>query len=122
MDAIAKLNELWQCREELARLMAEKEALVNAAIPEDVRKRIAEIELEFAPMIERAQERATALENEIKALVIRVGESVKGARLQAVFGRRANWDTKGLEGYAVAHPEVLALRREEPYVSIRNVK
>ncbi|MCG3145996.1 MAG: hypothetical protein HONDAALG_03775 [Gammaproteobacteria bacterium] len=52
------------------------------------------------------------------------GATVKGAALSAVYAKgRVSWDNKALEGYAVAHPELLAFRSEgAPSVSIRGVK
>jgi len=53
---------------------------------------------------------------------ISVGESVKGSHLQVVYSSpRVTWDTKGLDGYAIAHPEITIFRREgKPSASIRN--
>lgn len=61
------------------------------------------------------------LEADIKAATLEHGETVKGATLRAQFTRgRVSWNTKGLAGYAVANPEVLAFRKQGvPYVSIR---
>lgn len=61
------------------------------------------------------------LEYDIKVATLEYGESVKGATLRAQFTRgRVSWNTKGLVGYAVANPEVLAFRKQgAAYVSIR---
>ena len=57
----------------------------------------------------------------IKGAVLDLGKSVKATHLQAVWSKpRVSWDTKSLDGYAVAHPELFAFRKEGiPSVSIR---
>ena len=53
-----------------------------------------------------------------------VREDLKGSLLHAIYAAgRASWDTKALEGYAVAHPEILQFKKVgEPSVSIREMK
>jgi len=68
------------------------------------------------------EHRAKALEAEVKKDVERHGASVKSAGLHAVYSLRSSWDSKGLKGYAVAHPELGAFLTEKPSVSIRTVK
>jgi hypothetical protein len=79
---------------------------------------------EFDPLIKSAEERAAALEAEIKKDVAVYGSSVKGRGLHAVYYHgRVSWDTKALDVYAVSHPEVIDFRRQgEPSVSIRVTK
>lgn len=61
-------------------------------------------------------------ENSIKALVVQHGQTVKGKHLRAVFVQgRVSWDTKALDGYAVAHPEIETFRKVgNPSVRIEN--
>jgi len=61
------------------------------------------------------------MEDNIKERVLLAGETVSGSVLKAVFNKgRTKWDTKALDGYAKAHPELLEFRSEgKPYVSIR---
>jgi len=49
---------------------------------------------------------------------------VKGRELEAVYVKgRISWDNKALDGYAAAHPEIGAFRKQgDPSVSIRGVK
>jgi hypothetical protein len=63
-----------------------------------------------------------SLTEEIKADVLAAGQSVTGAHLQAVWVKgRVSWDTRRLDGYAAAHPEITAFRKiGEPTVSIRS--
>ena len=63
------------------------------------------------------------MEAEIKELVKATGATVKSTFLMAVYAKgRISWDAKGLDGYAVAHPEILYMRKEgDPSVSIRRI-
>jgi hypothetical protein len=78
----------------------------------------------YGPELAQKQQDYDNLSGEIKAHVIAVGASVKGKYLHAVYSKpRVSWDTTGLDGYAVAHPEVLAFKSfGQPSVSIRDVK
>lgn len=61
------------------------------------------------------------LTDKIKTAVLKHGQTIKGNRLQAVWNKgRTSWDTKGLIGFAAAHPEMKEFRSEgDPTVSIR---
>ena len=65
-----------------------------------------------------------AVESEIREAVLGLGHTVKDDVLMAVWNKgRIKWDTKGLDGYAVANPEVGAFRSVgEPSVTIREVR
>ena len=119
LDALDELqNQLTSMRlrhdEQLIELMGpEIAALVNEAR--------ASFEAQSAMLSAEIQGATEA----VKALVLAAGTTVKGQRLQAVWQKgRVTWDTKGLDGYALAHPEVsLMFRKEgEPTVSIRGVR
>ena len=64
------------------------------------------------------------LREQIKAAVIANGATVKGSMYQAVYVKgRDSWDTKALDGYAAAHPEIIQFRTTgNPSVTIRSVK
>jgi len=65
-----------------------------------------------------------AAETRVKTLVGGVGETVKGEHLMAVYSDgRVTWDTKEMDGYMVAHPEIKQFRNVgKPSVAIREVK
>jgi len=119
-----KLEQLADYLTERDTINLEKQALLEAIYTPEIKAYIAEIEAEFSEKINKIAEKIAALETEIKQSVITYGASVKGSYLQAIYARgRVSWDTKSLDGYAAAHPELLAFRREgEPSVSIRVVK
>lgn len=79
-------------------------------------------------LIERCIDRQDVLADEIKALetqikkaVLAHGESVIIPPVSALLvSGRTSWDGKGLSGYAVAHPEILAFQSKgSPYVTLR---
>lgn len=74
--------------------------------------------------IQHISERISEVEKEVKDEVIVLGESVKGDSLHAVFSSgKTSWDTKGLDGFAVANPKILKFKKTgKPSVSIREVK
>ena len=102
----------------------EKQALIDEVYTPEIKQRIAEIEAEFSGKTETVNENIAALEAEIKQAVINHGASVKGSFFHAVFAKgRVSWDTKSLDGYATAHPELLTFRKEgDPSISIRTAK
>ena len=61
------------------------------------------------------------IESEIKEAVLAKGETVRTERIQAVWNKgKTTWDGGLLEGYAVAHPEILAAKKTgKPTVSFR---
>jgi hypothetical protein len=80
-----------------------------------------EMKCEIAPQLQTIKD----LETEIKEEVLATGEipQAEGAKVTIRSGyRRASWDTKALEGFAAAHPEILVFKQEKAYppsVSIR---
>jgi len=119
-QALDELNEI-RCAADVTRLDYEaKRAEILRPVADD----LAALEAEYAPLMASAQARAASLEESIKAAVIESGASVKGAALQAVYSKpRVSWNTKALEGFAAAHPEIMAFRSVgAPSVSIRAVR
>lgn len=61
------------------------------------------------------------LEEEIKAVVLKRGETIKTDCISAIWTKgKETWDGKLLAGYALAHPDILAAKKiGEPTVSFR---
>jgi hypothetical protein len=118
---MAHLEDMY-ARRELAAM--EHEQAVNELIPADIRFKIEELNDEHEVEMEEINDAIRAAEEQVKATVLKSGESVKGQRYQAVYGKpRLSWD-KGLEDYLRASdPEALKRYRKEgaPTVSIRKV-
>ena len=119
-----KLDQLAEFQSQRDVAMLEKQRLFDEVYSAEIKQRMAEIEAEFAGKTEAVNENIDSLEAEIKQAIIAHGASVKGSVFHAVFAKgRVSWDTKSLEGYATAHPELLTFRKEgEPSVSIRVAK
>ena len=119
-----KLDQLAEFQSQRDVAMLEKQRLLDEVYSAEIKQRMNEIEAEFAGKTEAVNENIAALEAEIKQAIITHGASVKGSVFHAVFTKgRVSWDTKSLEGYATAHPELLTFRKEgEPSVSIRVAK
>ena len=111
----------YQAQKDLLNL--EKQALIDTILTPEIKAKIAEIEAEFLGKGETADTNIAALTTEVKDLVIQAGASIKGNALHAVFAKgRVSWDAKGLDGFALTHPEILYMRKEgDPSVSIRRI-
>jgi hypothetical protein len=122
-DIVAKLNELSeiQAAVDVARVDYETK---RAEIMRTVLAELDALEAEYEPLFEASRSRVATLTEEIKQAVVHAGASVKGAHLYAVYSKgRVTWDTRGLDKFALAHPEVTQYRKQgEPSVSLRTVK
>jgi hypothetical protein len=122
MNTVEKLDRLaeLQAQREVNRL--DKEQAIAKVLTPETKAKLADIEAEFATAAIDSE--AATLEAEIRAFVLAVGATVKGSHLMATWNKgRVSWDTKGLDGYAVAHPELATFRKEgEPSVTLRAVR
>ena len=127
---IARLDQLAEYQAQWDVLALDQQALIDGILTPEIKARIREIEARFAPHLEAVSTAQATLEAEIKADVLRRAaeeeikdKSVKGAWLHAVWSKgRVSWDTRGLDGYAKAHPEIETFRQEGlPSVSIRRL-
>ena len=120
---VAKLEELTELKAaaEITRLdyEAKRDEILKA-----VQAELEALEAEYAPLLEAAAARISALELEVKDEVLQHGASVKGGGWYAMYSRgRVTWDNKALDSYARAHPEIIRFRKEgAPSVSLRVVK
>jgi hypothetical protein len=123
MTALDLLNELAEARAavEVARMdMEARRREILAPVQQD----LSDLEAEYGGMLAAGSDRIADLEARVRGAVLQVGKSVKSEALHAVVSKgRVSWDTKALDGYAVAHPEILQFRSEGlPSVSIRTSK
>lgn len=115
------LDNLDNYRAAVDALTMEKQALIDSVLTAEIKAKLAEIDAEFAPMLERVNEQAGELEARIKDAVIASGATVKGTHLQAVYAKgRVSWDTAKLDGLMIVIPQLKEARKEgQPSVSIR---
>ena len=118
-----KLDQLANYQAQKDVLALEKQALIDQLIPPEIKARIEEIEAEFDGKSEVVDVNIAALEAEIREEVLRQGASAKSTFLRVVYHNgRVTWDTKSLDAYARARPEILDFRKQgEPYVTIQKV-
>ena len=116
-----KLDRLAELKAEQDLLNIKKQELIDSVLTPEIRTKIAEIEEEFEPQFEAVNFTTNELSKTIKAEVVGLGETVKGTVLQCCFVKgRISWDTKGLDGYLVGHPELNRFRKQgDPSASIR---
>lgn len=75
--------------------------------------------------IEKHEETINAARELLKEHVLKTGQTFKSDwGLTIVYNKgRESWDSKGLNGYAVAHPEIVCFKKVgAPYASIKEAK
>ena len=89
----------------------------------ELQQALADMDAEMNIALDGANVGINKLISEIKADVIKECATVKGKYIMAVWNKgRTSWDSKLLDGYAVAHPEMSAFRKEgDPSVTIRDI-
>ena len=100
-DLIEKMNLLADLKSDLSALKAQFDA-DNALLTENI----------------------AHLEEDIKTAVLQAGETVKTEKISAIWNKgKTTWDSRLLDGYAVAHPEILQARKVgNPTVSFKLAK
>jgi hypothetical protein len=122
-DIVTQLNALADLQARHAQLQADHTAARLAALPARVRQRLCELDAYYAADLDTLEREIAAATTLVKAAVLEHGHSIRGERLHAVvLAGRTSWDTRALEGYSLAHPEVLKCRTVgPPSVSLRKV-
>ena len=123
-DVYTQIEEYSKLSAGIDDVQAQKQALIERVLTPEIKDLLAEIDAEFDPKIAELNMTLSILEAQIKEQVLISGQTVKGSLHQFVFSKpRVSWDTKLLDGYAMAHPEILHFRKEgNPSVSVRGVK
>jgi len=114
--------------EDLAQLRAQAELLrldyqaKRERILDTVRQDLQDLDAEYDEPTRIVAEKIASQEDMLKKATLMRGETVAGEQLQVVYSKpKTTWDSAGLNGYAVAHPEILAFRKQgdQPSVSIQ---
>ena len=121
MDIYGKIERYSDLGAGIDLVNQEKAALIDTVLTPEIKEKLAEIEAEFEPRIEQLSSEKSMLESEIKMEVLEAGRTIKGTFHSFVWSKpRVSWDTKALDGYAAAHPEIAQFRTEgSPSVSVR---
>lgn len=123
-DIYTQIEEYSKLSAGIDDIQAQKQALIDSVLTPEIKEQLAEIDAEFDPKIAELNMTLRIMEEQIKEVVITAGQTIKGSMHQFVFSKpRVTWDTKGLDGYAAAHPEIERFRKVgSPSVSVRGVK
>lgn len=118
------LNQLAEMRAKQDAIRLHYDELRAKVLTPEIQAALDDIAAEEASALEAAGNGIEQLTAKIKAAVIEDGATVKADFLQAVYMKgRVSWNTKALNGYAAAHPEIEQFRKVgKPSVSIRVVK
>ena len=119
-NLLDKLSEIQSAADELQLDYNQKRTAILATVQEQLDA----LEAEYRPNLNAAVENANTITQAIKAAVLEHGAGVRGTYLPAVYAKgRVSWDSKALEGFSAAHPEILTFRKVgEPSISIRGLK
>lgn len=73
------------------------------------------------PALDLAEKELETIKKQIQDHA-KVNGEVKGSGYEVKLSTRASWDAKALEGYALAHPDILPLRSESTVATIKKAK
>ena len=121
MDIYEKIEKYSDLTFGIDAISQEKQALIDQVLTPEIKEKLAEIDAEFDPKVEDISQQKSMLEAEIKQEILEAGRTIKGTYHSFVWSKpRVSWDTKALDGYAAAHPEIQQFRIEgSPSVSVR---
>lgn len=123
MNTNEKLNRLseLQCQADVIKLRFDE--LRKSVLTPEIQQQLADIAAEETTALDALKDGIDILTEEIKNDVLSAGATVKGDYMMAVYNKgRVSWDTKGLDGFAIAHPEMAAFRKTgEPSITIRRI-
>ena len=116
---ISMLDQLANFHAQRDVLNMTKQELIDQVLTPEIKARLDEIESEFAGKVEAVETNIATLEEQIRQDVLRHGNSVKSTFFRVTWHKgRVSWDTKSLDAYAEAHPEITSFRKQgDPYVS-----
>jgi len=105
MNTQEKLDRLAELDAHRDTILVDVEALKQQIIPAEVKQQLRDIDEEYDSKLEAISQERSQLELEVRDEVMVAGE----------------WDTKALDGYAVAHPEIAQFKKlGAPSVRISN--
>lgn len=73
------------------------------------------------PQLSEAEKKAEAIKKQIQDYAKEHGEAA-GEGYEVKISVRGSWDGKSLDGYAVAHPELLEMKNETTVATVRKAK
>lgn len=118
------LDELKTAEVSAEELAKKKKQAQDDFMPAEILKGLQAIDKDFLEDEQAAIRRIGGYHDKIKEEVLKFGSTVTGQFKQAVFVKgRVTWQTAGLDGYTIDHPELNQFRKEgSPSCSIRELK
>lgn len=123
-EILRALHDLSQLKDASDEMELRKAELIRDTIPPEIQAKLDDIAAEFDARLAAVRDSIAGVESFVRTKVVAYGQSVKGARLHAVYmaGKRS-WDLDKLDGYMTAHPEIKPFRKEgAASAQIREVK
>lgn len=113
MSIETKLLQLQELDAHLEVIKMDKQQAIDTILPDEVKANLSAIDDEFDPLSEAVTETRGKLEDEVRVAVLEHGTTVKAASgYTATFVKGSvSWNTKALDGYAAAHPEIKRFRK-----------
>lgn len=108
MDALAD-TEI-----ELDLVVAEKETLKKNLIPVEIQGEMESIDFEFEEKIKAVEGNIKVRKEQLQALLKEHAQPVKSKYYNWSYEEEVIWDAKGMDGYALSHPEILYMRSTKP--------
>ena len=101
-----------------------QELIDKVPVPKEITDQWNAIKAEYQPMIEIVVINADAIKQQIQEDVLANKATVHGNKYMAVWNKgRETWSGDLLNGYAIAHPDILACKKVgEPSVTFRKLK
>jgi hypothetical protein len=115
------LNEIHEDRSKVVTLGEQKLLLLSQFLEPEALRLYREKERELDSEVDTLNDRISELSSRVKEDVLEMGETFKTPLMMAMYCKgRVSWDTKSLDGYAAAHPEILGFKKTgKPSVSIK---
>jgi DNA polymerase-3 subunit epsilon len=113
------LDHLYEKQQQMAALR-ETYNQRHAAIMAKVASELTALDDEIRPLMDDMMNQISIMSDTIKTTTLKRRKTFKGSHLQAMFvNGRVTWDTRALDGYTAAHPELNTFRKvSEPSVRI----
>lgn len=120
-EIVEKLNKLDEFCSKQELIQLDKQKLIDSVLTPEIKQKLADIDAEFAQQSKAVTDNIAALREEIEALTLVHGETVRGDKYMAVWNKgRISWDTGKLDGLCIAYPPLKEARKEgTPSITIR---
>lgn len=118
---IDSLNLLAELRAKHASIDKDKQRAIARIYTPEIKAKVEVVGSRYDVKAQAVSDAIGKLEDAIRSDTVKHGSTIRGTELMAVWANgRVTWDTRALDGYAVAHPEINKLRKQGgPSVSIR---